>query len=84
MERLAARRARAAVADAGRTGVAGFGAFNLVEGALLHLVLALHRLREDVADPLPWDLAYIGSGVLLLVGGLALARSAERRAARAG
>jgi uncharacterized membrane protein len=61
--------------------LAGWGAFNLVEGLIDHQVLGIHHVRDDLGGPLGWDLAFLGSGVLLVVGGLALAR--RRGAARA-
>ena len=49
----------------------GWGLFNLVEGLIDHQLLGLHHVREYVADPWPWDLAFLGLGVLLMgVGGL--------------
>lgn len=59
--------------------LAGWGGFNLVEGLVNHHLLELHHVRE-VAEPLPWDLGFLASGVLLLVGGLALIRAAPREA----
>ena len=60
--------------------LAGWGAFNLVEGIVDHHILTIHHVRDDVADPLPWDLAFLASGVALLGAGTALARHAQRRA----
>jgi uncharacterized membrane protein len=54
--------------------LAGWGAFNLVEGVIDHQLLGIHHVRDDLGGPLGWDLAFLGFGVLLLVGGLALAR----------
>jgi uncharacterized membrane protein len=65
--------------------LAGWGSFNLVEGLLDHHLLALHHVYEYTADPLPWDLAFLASGVLLVAIGAALVRSAggARNVARA-
>lgn len=52
----------------------GWGLFNLVEGVVDHHILTVHHVRDDVADPLPWDLAFLAFGALLLVGGWALTR----------
>ncbi len=58
--------------------LAGWGAFNLVEGVVNHHVLTLHHVRDDVADHLWWDLGFLALGVALLVGGLALRRRDRR------
>ncbi len=58
--------------------LAGWGAFNLVEGLIDHQILGLHHVRDDLGAPLGWDLGFLAFGALLLVGGYALARSAER------
>jgi hypothetical protein len=52
--------------------LAGWGAFNLVEGLIDHQLLGIHYVRDDLGGPLCWDLAFLGFGVLLVVGGLAL------------
>lgn len=51
----------------------GFAAFNLVEGIVDHHILKLHNVRE-VADPLPWNLAFLAASAILLAAGLVLAR----------
>ena len=58
--------------------LAGWGAFNLVEGLIDHQLLGIHHVRDDLGGPLGWDLAFLGLGALLLVGGLALARVSPR------
>jgi uncharacterized membrane protein len=57
--------------------LAGWGAFNLVEGLVDHHLLQLHHVRDDLGGPLGWDLGFLGLGLLLAVAGLALARSAQ-------
>ncbi len=60
----------------------GWAAFNLVEGVVDHHLLTVHHVRDDVSDPLAWDLAFLGVSVVLLVIGLALVRrghSVEQR-----
>lgn len=47
----------------------GWGAFNLGEGIVDHHLLTLHHVRDDVADPLPWDLGFLALGVVLVAGG---------------
>jgi uncharacterized membrane protein len=59
--------------------LAGWGAFNVVEGLIDHQLLGLHHVRDDLGAPLGWDLAFLGLGVLLIAVGLALWRSADAR-----
>ena len=54
--------------------LAGWGMFNLVEGVVDHHLLTLHHVRDDVADPLPWDLGFLAVGALLVAVGLTMAR----------
>jgi uncharacterized membrane protein len=60
----------------------GWGLFNLVEGVVDHHILTIHHVRDDVADPLPWDLGFLAVGVLLVATGLVLVRAGQRRASR--
>jgi uncharacterized membrane protein len=54
----------------------GWGMFNLVEGVIDHHVLTVHHVRDDVADPLLWDLGFLAVGAALcMVGGLLYASS---------
>ena len=59
--------------------LAGWGAFNLVEGLVDHHLLSVHHVRDDVADPLWWDLGFLAFGALLVLVGWALARARARR-----
>ena len=63
------------VPHAGRTFVGalllGWGIFNLVEGVIDHFILHVHHLVERLGFSI-WDWAYLGSGVLLIVVGLAM------------
>ena len=64
--------------------LAGWGAFNLVEGLIDHQLLGVHHVRDDLGAPLSWDLGFLASGVLLLaLGWLLHRRGAARLAARA-
>jgi uncharacterized membrane protein len=54
--------------------LAGWGVFNVVEGLVNHQLLGIHHLRDDLGAPLGWDLGFLVFGVVLIVGGLALAR----------
>jgi uncharacterized membrane protein len=58
--------------------LAGWGAFNLVEGLIDHELLGIHHVRDDLGGPLGWDLAFLAFGAALVLVGLALARSGER------
>lgn len=53
--------------------LAGWGLFNLVEGAVDHHILGVHHVRDDLGGPMSWDLAFLGFGAgLVLVGWLAV------------
>ena len=58
--------------------LAGWGAFNVVEGLIDHQILGLHHVRDDLGAPLGWDLAFLGLGAVLVIVGLAMFRSGER------
>ena len=64
--------------------LAGWGAFNLVEGLVDHVLLGIHHVRDDLGGPAGWDIGFLVLGAVLLLGGLALARAGERRAASRG
>lgn len=53
--------------------LAGWGAFNLVEGLIDHQILGVHHVRDDLGGPIGWDLGFLAFGALLLGGGLLLA-----------
>jgi uncharacterized membrane protein len=56
----------------------GWGAFNIIEGVVDHHLLTIHHVRDDVADPLGWDLSFLGISVVFLVVGVALVRRGRR------
>jgi uncharacterized membrane protein len=58
--------------------LAGWGAFNVVEGVIDHHVLAIHHVRDDIGAPLGWDLAFLALGAALLAIGFALVRRGAR------
>lgn len=49
--------------------ITGIGFFQLVDGILFHKILGIHQIRYGV-DLLAYDLVWIASAVILLVGGL--------------
>lgn len=59
--------------------LAGWGIFNLVEGIVDHHILGVHHVRDDVADPMWWDLGFLALGGALLVVGFVL-RGSDRGA----
>ena len=60
--------------------LAGWGAFNLVEGVIDHEILGIHHVRDDLGGPIGWDLGFLAFGALLLIVGLTLSRSRDRAA----
>jgi uncharacterized membrane protein len=54
--------------------LAGWGAFNLVEGVVDHHLLGLHHVKEGDGQ-LALDLGFLGLGALLVAVGAALSRS---------
>jgi uncharacterized membrane protein len=59
--------------------LAGWGIFNLVEGLVDHQLLGVHHVRDDLGGPLSWDLGFLASGVLLILGGWLLHRRGVRQ-----
>ncbi len=58
----------------------GAGLFQLFDGLINHKVLRLHQIRYGVDSTLPYDIAWNAFGLLLLVvGGLLLARASSAR-----
>ena len=56
--------------------LAGWGLFNLVEGIVDHQILTVHHVNSD--NVMLWDILLLILGAMLLLGGLALARSGAR------
>jgi uncharacterized membrane protein len=61
----------------------GWGLFNLVEGIIDHHILHIHHVVET-ENHLIWDLAFLGSGVALIILGLSLINSGKRDVAVRG
>ncbi|QFG68434.1 DUF2243 domain-containing protein [Ornithinimicrobium pratense] len=57
----------------------GAGGFQLFDGVVVHKVLRLHQIRADVVDLLVYDATWIGSAILLLAAGAAVALTGGRR-----
>lgn len=55
--------------------IAGWGLFNLVEGTIDHHILGIHHVMEYSSNQLPYDLAFLTSGVLFLLIGWSLIRA---------
>lgn len=53
----------------------GWGVFNVVEGVIDHQLLELHHVQEYTTTKLPWDMAFLAFGALLLAAGWALIRA---------
>ncbi len=73
------RRAASAAAGAGPIiagwAAIGFGAWHLLDVTLNHWLLAMHRARVDVPNPLAYDMIFVALGLLgLALGGLLLRR----------
>lgn len=58
--------------------VLGWGGFQLVDQVVFHVLLELHHIRQDVADPRPYDLGYTAIGAALVVLGSGLVRRSRR------
>jgi uncharacterized membrane protein len=52
----------------------GFGGFNLYDATIQHKLLRLHEVRRGVTDLLPYDLAFGGLALVVLVAGVLLLR----------
>lgn len=64
--------------------VVGWGLFNVVEGVIDHQLLGIHHVNEYAENKLPWDLAFLASGVLFLLVGWMLIKSGRRDNASRG
>ena len=64
----------------------GFGAFNLVEGAVNHQLFGLHDVNETVPREqwVNWDIGFLAWGAAMLVGGLLLSQRPKTARSRSG
>jgi uncharacterized membrane protein len=58
----------------------GMGGFNLYDGTIQHKILQLHPVREGVPNILPYDLAFNGLALVLLLAGWLVWRGVPRGA----
>jgi uncharacterized membrane protein len=56
--------------------LAGWGMFNFVEGLIDHHILHVHHVVERLGLSV-WDWVFLGSGVMLMLGGWGIIRSAR-------
>jgi uncharacterized membrane protein len=54
--------------------LAGWGAFNLIEGLIDHQLLGLHHVRPDSPHWFLYDMLFLASGVVLIVIGRKMSR----------
>ena len=60
----------------------GWGAFNITEGVINHIILGVHHVRDDLGGPASWDIAFLISGVALCAAGWAIHTKAAAAAHR--
>jgi uncharacterized membrane protein len=77
------RHAPAAGAVLASGALIGFGAWHLLDAVLNHWILDLHRIRGDVAEPLPWDLLFFGLGGAAVAIGASIGGGDPGRGGRA-
>ena len=58
----------------------GWGLFNLVEGVIDHQILGIHHVMEYAVDKLPYDIAFLISGVIFMLLGWLLVRAGSQSA----
>ena len=56
----------------------GWGLFNLVEGLIDHQILGIHHVMEYAVDKLPYDLAFLASGIIFMLIGWLLVRAEQQ------
>jgi uncharacterized membrane protein len=55
--------------------LAGWGAFNLVEGLVDHQILGIHHVRPGHPNQFLFDLLFLASGIILIVIGWSMTRT---------
>ena len=61
----------------------GWGLFNLIEGTIDHEILQVHHVYEK-GSHLLWDMVFLASGVVFIIGGFMAIRHAFQSALRRG
>jgi len=56
----------------------GWGLFNLIEGIIDHQILGIHHVMEYAVDKLPYDIAFLISGVIFMLLGWLLVRAGSQ------
>src|SRR5688572_27773077 len=56
----------------------GWGLFNFIEGLIDHQILGIHHVHPGAGE-LAWDMAFLASGVVMSIGGLAAVRGARKQ-----
>lgn len=56
----------------------GWGLFNLVEGLIDHQILGIHHVMEYAVNKLPYDLAFLASGIIFMLIGWMLVRAEQQ------
>jgi uncharacterized membrane protein len=57
--------------------IGGWGLFNFVEGILDHEIIGIHHVMEYSSNKLPYDLAFLASGIIFLLIGWVLIRAGD-------
>ena len=57
--------------------LAGWGAFNIIEGLVNHQLLQIHHVRDDLGGPPAWDIGFLAVSVLLVAAGWLLFRGSQ-------
>jgi uncharacterized membrane protein len=58
----------------------GAGGFNLYDGTIQHKLLALHQVRANAPNNLPYDLAFLAIAAVVFVSGVVLLRRTRQPA----
>lgn len=62
----------------------GWGLYHLVEGIIHHHILGIHHVMEYTDNKLPYDLAFLAAGVIVIVIGWMLIRAGQNDSVHPG